>query len=101
MIGLVGLVFRLHYNGGNRWNHYGPTLKNLLSVAREAEEISPNAVIESDTFHLSQFPLMMESLRIIIRPTVASPQSQDRVKLFIRYEEPDNLVSGRVILIRE
>lgn len=99
--GLIGLVWRTHQTGGNRWNHYGPTLENLVNIAHEIEELSPNTQLTSDTFHLSRFPLMMESLRQIIRPTIANPKTTAIEKVEIQYDEPNNLRSGKIILIKK
>jgi len=98
-VGLLGLVLRLHIYRGNRWNHYGPTLLNLLTIAREIEQVSPNAKVVSDTFHLSQFPLMMESLRIIVRPTVIKPSTEEQVVVNVKYADPSEPLSGELILL--
>lgn len=101
VVALLGIVLRLHIYRGNRWNHYGPTLLNLLTLAREIEQVSPNAKVESDTFHLSQFPLMMESLRIIVRPTVLKPSTEEQVVVNIKYADPGEPLSGELILLRK
>lgn len=101
LVGLSGLVLRLHVYRGNRWNHYGPTLKNLWVIAREIEQISPKARVESDTFHLSRFPLMMESLRMIVRPTVLNPSNHEEVLIQIKYAQPNEPLSGELMLLGE
>lgn len=92
-LGLVALIADVHTRGGNREQHFGPTLANQLAIAHQIS-LYENTPVTSDARYAKEFPWAVEALK---RLSNENPGKKAQ-SLRIVYETPANSTLGKVKL---
>ena len=91
------IIFSIHYNGGSRSLHYGPTLSNQIKVADKMAKWNV-LDLNSEAFHPKEFPHVLEFLRdtsttksILLKHTKAN----------IKYTHPERAYNGSISIYKD
>lgn len=91
-VAVPAFLILVHLNDGSRFIHYGPTLGNQLSVARDLEKVETKTLAR-EAFHAREFPFALETLRKLELSTAPKVEAKT---VLIRYAEPENSKNGRI-----
>lgn len=91
---LISCIVGMHLRGGTRGDHYGPTLANQLTIARELEQYPKQSRLETNVPHYLRFPHGLRTLITLDGPVVPARPS---AWLAIRYASTDPR-DGHVVL---
>ncbi|MCB0336376.1 MAG: hypothetical protein KDD62_08720 [Bdellovibrionales bacterium] len=95
---LLTFVYKVHYFGGNRSLHFGPTLGNQLEVVREYQRYPAETKVIPLIKNYQLFPHAFHALYSLNSPWARAPKQAPDVPLQIVYTEPANKFSGKIAL---
>lgn len=79
---IAHFTFLVHTNGGSRWEHYGPTLQNLISVVKESQTKEVRFEVE----YFGKYPYIWPSLQRLVGTSTSEPNGT----VIVAYSEPAN-----------
>jgi hypothetical protein len=94
-LSLLQIAVTLHQRGGSRELAYGPTLGNLIGIARELNTYQPQAAFVSQARHPQIFPETIAVLQTLYGPP-ADPSRPVLPPLTLRYRDAADPHDGRI-----
>jgi hypothetical protein len=87
MVLMIDVPARLHYFSGTKSLHYGPTLKNQVAMACEANQFGANTQINMQELHINEYAETFAVLRSLEPASICAPNTQVSSSMVLKFQD--------------